>query len=154
MNFADKVAIAVNISVTAPGEFHHLEKMEFLKDSEIHLVHVFQTTTYAFGLALSEAALIYPIQEEREKLEQSILTSLKKIADQNMPESFNGTIHYHCLFSDIPKKAFCEFVDDKLINLILISSREKRGLFESSFAQYVAGHTKANLIILKHKTTP
>ena len=151
MNFAQKVAIAVDVSVEAPGEFDSLKEMNFLGQSEIHLIHVFQTTTYTFGFALNEAALVYPIPDERNKLQQKILERLKNIGDKNIPKTFTGKVFFDCLFSDTPKKAFCQYVDKNNIDLVLVSSREKRGLFESSFAQYVAAHTKANMIILKHK---
>lgn len=151
MNFAQKVAIAVDVSVEAPGEFESLKEMNFLGQSEIHLIHVFQTTTYTFGFGVSDSALIYPIQSEREMLQQKIVDRMKKIADKNIPKSFTGKIFYDCIFSDTPKKAFCNYVDKNHIDLVMVVSREKRGLFESSFAQYVAAHTTANMIILKHK---
>jgi nucleotide-binding universal stress UspA family protein len=151
MKFAEKVAMAVDISVEAPGEFSIIKELDFLRSSEIHLVYVFQTTTYTFGFALSETALIYPILDERKKIEASIIGVLKKITEANIPKDFTGKITYECLFSDTPKKAFCDYVEKNNISLVFVSSREKRGLFESSFAQYVAGHTKANMIILKHK---
>ncbi len=148
-----RVAIAVDVSFEAPGEFEALQEMTFLNKSEIYLVHIFQTTTYTFGFPLSEAALVYPIQHERMRIAESVQKQLKMIGDKNIPKTFAGKIHYQCLFHDNPKKAFCEFIDTHHIDLVLVSSREKRGLFESSFAQFVAGHSKANMIILKHKVS-
>ncbi len=145
MSFAHKVAIAVDVSVEAPGEFDSLKEMNFLEKSEIHLIHIFQTTTY-YG------SLVYPVSAEREKLQQKIVALLKSIGEKNIPKNFTGKIHFDCLFNDTPKKAFCDYVEKNHINLVVVSSREKRGLFESSFAQYVSGHTKANMIILKHKS--
>ncbi len=153
MNFAQKVAVAVDVSVEAPGEFDSLKEMTFLGQSEIHMIHVFQTTTYSLGFAINGSALVYPVQEERDKLQQKIIERMKKIVENNIPKNFTGKIFYDCLFSDTPKKAFCDYVDKNNINMVLVSSREQRGLFESSFAQYVAGHTKANMIILKHKVS-
>lgn len=153
MKFAEKIAIAVDLSVEAPDEFDPLKEFDFLKNSEIHLVHVFQTTTYSFGYGFSEVALIHPMQDDRNKLEASILSALKKIAETKIPKTFTGKISCECLFNDSPQRAFCDYVEKNHIDLVLVSSREKRGLFESSFAQYVAGHSKANMIILKHKIT-
>lgn len=149
MKFAHKVAVAVNLAVDAKDEFISLKQLNFLNDCEIHFVHAFLTTTYSFGLG--ETALIYPIQDDRKKLEESIVSTLKKISDDIFDEGFRGKIFCHCLFSDSPKIAFTEFVEKKHMDLVIISAREKRGLFESSFSQYVQRHSKANMVILKHK---
>lgn len=149
MKFAHKVAVGVNLSVDAKNEFESLKQLTFLNDCEIHFVNAFQTTTYSFGL--SDSALIYPMQDDRKKLEESIVSSLKKISENIFNENFQGKIYCHCLFSDNPKAAFSEFVHDKHIDLVVLSAREKRGLFESSFSQYVQRHTKANMLILKQK---
>ncbi len=150
MKFAHKVAIGLNLAIDSKEEFGSLKHLTFLNDCEIHLVNVFQTTTYSFGL--SDSALIYPIQDDRKKLEESIVSSLKKISNKIFDENFRGKIFCHCLFSDNPKVAFSEYVEVKHIDLVILSAREKRGLFESSFTQYVQRHNKASMIILKQKT--
>lgn len=149
MNFANKVAIGVNLAVDAKDEFVSLKELSFLNDCEIHFVNAFQTTTYSFGLG--DSALIYPMQDDRKKLEESIVASLKNISSKLFSENFRGKIHCHCLFSDNPKGAFTDFVQSKHIDLVVVSAREKRELFESSFSQYVQRHTKANLLVLKQK---
>lgn len=149
MKFANKVAVGVNLGIDAKDEFVALKELSFLNDSEIHFVNAFQTTTYSFGLG--DSALIYPMQDDRKKLEESIVASLKKISSKLFGEDFRGKIHCHCLFSDNPKGAFAEFVQNKHIDLVVVSAREKRGFFESSFSQYVQRHTKANLLVLKQK---
>lgn len=149
MKFAQKVAVAVNLSEDFKDEFASLKHLNFLNECEIHFVHAFLTTTYSFGLG--ETALIYPIQDDRKKLEESIVSTLKKMSGKIFDADFRGKIFCHCLFSDNPKAAFTEFVQDKHIDLVVIAAREKRGLFESSFSQYVQRHSKANMVILKHK---
>ena len=150
MKFAQKVAIAVNLAVEAKEEYISLKELNFLNECEIHFVNAFQTTTYSFGLG--ESALIYPVADDRKKLEESIVASLRQISNQIFGEGFRGKIHCHCLFSDNPKVAFSEFVHNKNIDLVVVSAREKRGLFESSFSQYVQRHTKSNVLILKQKS--
>lgn len=149
MKFANKVAVGVNLAVDAKDEFVSLKELSFLNDCEIHFVHAFQTTTYSFGLG--DSALIYPMQDDRKKLEESVVASLKNISSKLFDKDFLGKIHCHCLFSDNPKGAFSEFVQNKHIDLVVVSAREKRGLFESSFSQYVQRHTRANVLVLKQK---
>lgn len=150
MKFVHKVAIAVNLSVDTKEEFISLKEMSSLNDCEIHFVNVFRTTTYSFGLA--DSALIYPVVDDRKKLEESVLSTLRKISGKVFNEDFHGKIYYHSLFSDNPKVAFSEFVENKHIDLVVVSARQKRGLFDSSFSQYIQKHTKANMLILKQKS--
>jgi nucleotide-binding universal stress UspA family protein len=148
MKFAHKVAVAFDLSEEGKNEFSVLKQMEFLNQCEVHFVHVFQTTTFAYGMG--DTALIYPIPDDRESLEESIVSTLKKVAAKIFPEKFQGKVLCHCLFSDNPKKAFCDFVVNNNIDLVLVAAREKRGTFESSFTHYVTGHTKSNIMMLKH----
>lgn len=148
MKFTKKVAVAINLSSDVEKEFASLRELDFLKDCEVHLINFFLTTTYSYGL--SDGALIYPTIDDRKLLEESIVSTLKKKAEAIFPADFTGKVLCHCFFSDSPKKAFSEYIEKEHFDMIIVSSRLKRGLFESSFTQYVSQHTKANLMILKH----
>jgi nucleotide-binding universal stress UspA family protein len=149
MKFANKVVVAINVNQNLEAILAPLRKLEFLKQAEIHLVHVFQTMTYAVGF--SEYPMAYPVHQDRNVIEQSINSLLVKLAVNLFGDNFEGKIVTKCLFSDNPKKKFCEYLQDEGADLVVIASREKRGLFESSFATYVSRHSQANQIILKHK---
>jgi nucleotide-binding universal stress UspA family protein len=149
MLFANKTVVAINLNQNLEAILAPLRSLEFLKRSEIHFVHVFQSTTYAVGF--TEYPLIYPLNEDRQVIEKSINSLLIKLAENLFGKDFEGKVVTRCLFSDNPKKKFCEYVDEEKADLVVIASREKRGLFESSFATYVSRHSQANQIIIKHK---
>jgi hypothetical protein len=149
MKFAKKVVIAVNLEDDPAKIFAPVKALEFLKYAEIHLVHAFQTTTYALGFG--EFPLAYPIEEDRRTIEQSVLALLHKVSLDLFPDNSFKVIQ-KCLFSDDPKRKFCDYLGEVKADTVFIATREKRGLFESSFAAYVNRHSDANLIILKNRT--
>jgi hypothetical protein len=149
MYFARKVVVAVNLNLKLEEILKPLKGLDFLKYSEVHLVHVFQTTSYALGF--SEYPLIYPLQEDQQVIEQSVTSLLQKIGGDLFGQEFEGKLVTHCLFSDNPKKKFCEYLQDQRAELAIVASRQQRGLFESSFAQYVARHSDAHLMVLKQR---
>ena len=149
MPFARKIAIAINLIEPQSEILKSLRTLDFLKASEVHFVNVYLTTTYAIGLG--ESSIVYPVETDRNKIQESSVEALKKLAPTLMPDHFEGKMVVDCLFSDSPKRKFCSYVEEKKIDTVILAAREERGLFESSFTQYVTKHTHANIIILKHK---
>jgi len=147
MKFAKKVVIAVGLSNEMPELMKPLREMEFLSQSEIHFVHVFSTINYT--TLFSDFPLIYPIEADRKSIEESVLALLVKTSKEVLPKSFEGKVIQRCLFDDRPKDKFCDYANEIHADLIIVPTRQKRGIFESSFAQYVSKHTKANIIFLK-----
>lgn len=147
MRFGKKVVIAVGLN---PGMFEMLKEvkgLEFLKHSEIHLVSVFKTIDYAYGLG--EFSLVFPIADDRKAVEQSIKAALVKLWQDIAPAGFEGKVVPQCLFDENPKDKFCQYVGEVHADAVIVATRKKRGIFESSFAQYVSKHTDADVIILK-----
>ncbi len=148
MNFAKKVVIAVGLDEISPESLKIIKTMDFLTSSEVHLVTVFKTIDYAYGLG--EYSLVFPLPDDREKMEASILQRLNKISKEVIPAQFKGKLETHCLFDENPKEKLTEYAAQIHADTIIIAARKKRGLFESSFAQYVTKHSDANVIVLKH----
>jgi len=147
MRFGKKVVLAVGLN---PGMFAMLKEvkgMEFLKHSEIHLVSIFKTIDYAYGLG--EFSLVFPIVDDRKAIEESIKAALVKLWQDIAPAGFDGKVVPVCLFDEDPKEKFCQYVGESRADTVVVATRKKRGLFESSFAQYVSKHTDADIIILK-----
>lgn len=149
MRFARKVAVAVNLNHEIPDVFKTLKDLEFLNQCEIHLVHSFFTINYLVGLG--EAALAYPLEADRIKIQESVMATLDNHARKIFPSDFKGKVITHCLFSDDPKRKFCDYVKAEHIDLVIVAAREKKGFFDSSFTYYVQKHTPANMIVLKQK---
>lgn len=147
MRFAKKVVVAVGLNENVQELMKPLRDMEFLNHSEVHFVHVFNTINYT--TLYSEFPLVYPVEADQKKIEESILSFLVSMAKEVMPKNFEGKVIHRCLFGDRPKDKFCHYVDEVKADLVIVPTRQKRGFFESSFAQYVTKHTHANMILLK-----
>jgi hypothetical protein len=149
MSFANKIAIAVNLNAPMSDVLKGLKELDFLNKGEVHFLNIYLTSTYAIGLG--ESSIIYPVESDQRIIREQTIAKLSEMARSLLPLSFKGQVICECLFSDNPKRRFCDYVDEKKVDTIVVAAREKRGLFESSFTQFVTKHTKANMIILKHK---
>lgn len=147
MGFAKKIVIAVEMNNELYDVLKTVKKMNFLNEAEVNIVHISQTVSIT--VAFDGTPLVYPISEDRKAIRESVIETLKKVSKEFMPASFSGNVSYHCLFSDDPKRAFSEFVEEEKMDLVIVATKQKHGLFESSFAQYVNKHTKANVLMLK-----
>lgn len=147
MKFAKKVVIAVAMDDDMIQRLEDVKKMEFLKNSEVHLVTVFNTINY--GFAFGDFPLVYPIEGDRKAIEESILSMLNYTTSKILPVGFEGKALQRCLFDENPKAKFSQYVNEVKADLVIVATREKKGFFESSFAEYVGKHTHANLLTLK-----
>ena len=147
MNFAEKVVVAVGLSNDMTDMLRPMHEMEFLAKSEIHFVHIFNTTNYT--TVFSDFPIVYPIEADLKGIDESVLAFLAKAAKAVLPEKFHGKIIYKCFFDPSPKSKFSDYVNVSKANLVIVPKREKVGFFESSFAYYVNKHTHANMILLK-----
>jgi nucleotide-binding universal stress UspA family protein len=144
------------VVVSILGEGEEVEIFKVLKDSslskpkEIHFVTLVRSIEYGYGLG--EYNLIFPVTEDREKIREEKIQKMKSLVEKNLSKDLIGSIKYECLFDENPKHKLCDYVSDNQIDLIIMVARKKRGLFESSFTQYVAKHTDADVMILKHKS--
>jgi nucleotide-binding universal stress UspA family protein len=145
MSFARKVIIAVDMQNNFEQMLLPLSQLALLKEAELELVHIFQTTSFAYGFG--EYSLIYPIEGEKQKIAEAVEKKLEKVGQELFP---GKKISCLCLFSDDPKDAFCRHAQERKSDLIIVAARRKRGIFESSFAQYVTKHSETHTLILKH----
>lgn len=147
MKFAKKVVVAVGMFDPISKQMEPLKGLNFLSHSEVHFVHVFNMINYS--TLTGDFPMVFPVEVDRKSIQESIVGLLKNISKEYMPPGFEGHIHHHCLFDESPKRKFSSFVKESHADLVIIPTREKHGVFESSFAQYVNKHTSANLILLK-----
>ena len=148
MKFAQNVVVAVGVAETGEGAhaYELLPQMTFLNQSRVHFVHVFRTVLYATALG---PTLSYPGSAEKDQIEESVFQYLKHTFTSVLPDSFEGQAHFVCLFGEDPKQAMIRYITEVQGDLIIVASRKERGIFESSFAQYVSKHTLADVLILK-----
>ena len=150
MRFSKKVVLGIGLSSEMTELIKPLRDMDFLSHSEIHFVHVFNSTS--FTTVFGDFPIIYPVAVavDPKAIEESVLTFLTKFSQEVIPDNFKGKVVTKCLFDNSPKDKFCDYVNENRFDLVIIPTRQKRGLFESSFAQFVNKHTHANMLILKN----
>lgn len=146
MIFGHKVVIGVDFNEKCKEQLESLQELSFLRNSEVHLVHVFQTTSMVYGL-MAEYSLVYPVERDRKEIEKSIEAKLLSLSESVFGPQVK--IVTKCLFDENPKEEFCLYAKEIKADTIIVFSRIKHGIFESSFAQYCNRHSHCNLIILK-----
>jgi hypothetical protein len=149
MLFSKKVAVGINLNDPQTEILKGIRQLEFLNHSEVHFVTINMTTSYTIGLG--ESSIVYPLIDDQKKIREATISALNQLTSTLLGQNFKGKIIFECIFSDDPKRKFCDYVEDSGIDTIVLASREKKGFFESSFTNYVNKHSRANLIVLKHK---
>jgi len=114
----------------------------------VHFVHIFRTITYTFALGI--APLTYPIESDRKAIEESATSLLDSISKKVLGDKFEGKIILRTLFSENEKKSFTSYVQEQKPSLVIIPTKSKHGLFESSFAAYVNKNTETDVLMIKH----
>lgn len=123
-----------------------LNRLDFLKTSDIFLVHVSRSTDHSLFPELKLA--FYPSGEEKIILEQAIIGKLNQIKNSMVSSGRSGEIQVECLFSGNPKKSFCQFASEINSDLILLMA-EKSKFPIASFVQYQIDHSKIPVFILR-----
>lgn len=149
MPFAQKTAVAINLNWPSEQIVNALKSLDFIQNTQLHFVNINLTTMYALGLG--EGSIVYPLQEDQNKIRLASIQALKAIAFSLFPAHVCNKIIFECLFSDDPKRKFCAYLTENKIDTAIVVARKKRGFFESSFSHYLSKHSDANLIILKHQ---
>lgn len=148
MSFAKKIAIGINLGEPLKEIFKALKELDFINHSEIHFVSINQTQIYMIGFG--ESAIIYPLEDDQKKIKAATLAELRELSKDILPKEFKGKVFHECLFADDPRARFCDYIEEKGIDTVIMAAREHKGFFESSFTQYISKKSKANVVILKH----
>ena len=148
MQFTRKAMLAIDVSRPHLQEsLHVVRRMEFLNHAELHLVFVFQTMS--MNLGFGEFPYVYPVPADQVAIQQSTEALIADLGRNCFGPDFKGTLIPRCLFGDDPKYRMTEFINEKGVDLVVMWARQKRGMFESSFSNYVSKNTNANVLVLK-----
>lgn len=140
-----KVIVAVSLEDETTKTLMQLKNMDIVKDAEIHLVHMFPVVLYARGMSFE--ALTYPMPDEKPRIEEQIKASLKDLKNEIFPEHKNVVMK--CIFDVNTKAAFTDYVGNEKADLVVIATRHRHGLFDSSFAQHQLKHSPASVLVLR-----
>jgi hypothetical protein len=124
-----------------------LKQMEFLKDLEIHLVHVSSIHHYEFSENLNIP--IYPSGEMKVIIEHSVLIKLNLLASEILPTGLIHPVTTKCLFGKDPKKKFLDYTESVGAQLVILSKERTTHFSINSFIQYQVQNSKANILVLK-----
>ena len=147
MKFPKCVVVAVDLADDIEVVLSRLHKMDFIKDAEIHLVHVSLKIVYSYPIGFG--ALTYPITDDRVVIEQTVVKEISDLKDRILPVGHTGRIVVECLFGEKPAETFCNYAKEKNADLMIVVPRKKKGIFDSSFAKYVINHSDINVMLLK-----
>lgn len=147
MKFAKNVIVAVGMTDDVFKLLAPLRDMSFLSHTEVHFVHIYKTVNYTSYLG--DFPSPFPAEEERASVRESIETLLRKLSTEVLPISFEGKVHHQCLFGEGPKYKLCDYIQEVNADLVIIPTRKKHDLFESSFAQFLSKHSSSSVLILK-----
>lgn len=142
-----KVVVAVSLNPELNVRYKKLQSTNWLLGADVYLVNVFHTHNYILGT--EDIPLAYPIEKDVEEIKSSTVKYLKRVGREIFSQIPENKLHCVCLFNDDPKHAFCDYVNEVGADLTIVLTRSKRGLFESSFGQYVSRHSNSNVLFLK-----
>jgi hypothetical protein len=146
MNFK-KVVIAVDMETATLNCLHQLRTLPIPKDSEIHLVHVFELNFISFDFLPAPQ----PSPEDLLLIQRTIeekLTAVQK--DLGFDEHKN--VVRKCIIASNARQEFLGYADKERATLVVAASKEKegfQGLFESSFTAFLNKFSTSNLLILR-----
>lgn len=146
-----KLLICVDLS----NESVDLIKEDILKRDmnsfeEVHFVHGFQVQVYADSFYFCT----YPLENEYQKVEDSVVEVLTTVEKQLESSLKNKTVVKKCLISRDPRESILEYVQENKIDRMLIGTRGKQGIagvFSSSFAEHMVRHAPCELLIIRAK---
>ena len=123
-----------------------IHRLNFMVDTEIHFVHIVRKMDYNDALSLNAN---FPLFQDMDAIKDAVVEKMKSITPEIIPHQHIGKIIYTCLFGFDPKKDFCNYLNELKPELVLVVTRPKHGLFESSFSHYVCRHSEFNVLVLK-----
>lgn len=145
MNFGNKIVVALDLQDSSSSHLRRLQDLDLPKGAEVQFVYIYQTAITTYGLG--EFCQIYPTDPDRSELELAIVSAMMKRCQD--VSGITDNVIYRCLFDENPKEEFCLYAKEVKADTLVVFTRERHGLFDSSFASYAAKHSPCHLIIIK-----
>lgn len=142
-----KIVMAVDFNTDSLKTLSQASSLNVDKNTEIHLVHVFEMVLYNFELT----PILPPSDEDYALIEKLMIEKLEKVkADLGFGEHKNVVLK--CLIAEGARQEFLQYADVVKPDLIIAASQEKSGLagfFEGSFTGFLTKFSRSNLLILR-----
>jgi hypothetical protein len=95
-----------------------LSEMSFLKNVDLHYVHVSMKQSYSWGKDLNLP--LYPEGEARVVIEHAVIDKLQELGEKYAPYGYSGNVSHACLFSSNPRKEFAAFAEQIGAGLVIL----------------------------------
>jgi nucleotide-binding universal stress UspA family protein len=87
--------------------------------------------------------------EQYGEIKDSVVKILNNLKNEIFSAEDKVEVHQECLFSSLVKRELQEYAENENIDKIVVFTRERHGLFDSSFAQYLLSNSKCDLEIIR-----
>lgn len=141
-----KIIIAVDMEKDSLKCLEQLRTFPIPKDSEVHLVHVFELNFMSFDII----PVVQPSPEDYLMIQKLMEEKLLAVKDKLGLDQQNVVVK--CLFAPNARQEFLNYTMEQKASLVISASKERqgfKGLFESSFTAFLNKYSRSNLLILR-----
>jgi hypothetical protein len=139
--------VGIDFNEQAQVNLELLSEMTFLKNVDLHFVHVSMMQPYSWAKDLNIP--LYPEGEARVVIEHAVVEKLQELGEKYSPIGYSGTIRHVCLFSSNPRKEFAGFTEKTGAGLVILLAEKQRHLSLGSFINYQCHHGAAHVLVLR-----
>jgi nucleotide-binding universal stress UspA family protein len=146
MNFS-KIVLAVDLDPTSLKTLGQVKKLGIDRNTEIHLVHVFELVLYNFELT----PILPPSGEDYMLIEKTIEEKLEAVK-RDLGLADHPKVSVKCLISEGARQEFLQYTEKVKPDLVVAASQEKsgmKGFFEGSFTSFLTKFSRSHLLILR-----
>jgi nucleotide-binding universal stress UspA family protein len=140
------IAICADLNEESLKVLSGLKSKINLTDTRVHLVHIFEIQV---GF-VEVAATIYPTVDQYPEIKDSVLKILGNLQkDLGLPDA---QVEKVCLFSQSKEQALKEYLEQKNIDLVALSTRGKHGIegfFASSLADFLCKYSPCDILVMR-----
>lgn len=141
-----KIVLCVDLNQKSIDTIKTLSKKIDLKNTQLHLVHVFENQIYNADLV----PFIFPLPEQHQSIEKSAIEILIRLGkDLDIPES---NIHAKCFFAFSREEKIKEYLSEVKSDLVVVATRGRHGIagfFTSSLADFLCKYSPCDIFVLR-----
>lgn len=144
-----KIVVALDMDESCIETLSQIKKLNISKNSEIHLVHIFEYSSASFDFNI----VVPPSPDDLDKIQMIMVDKIKALKP-TLGLGDHSNVVCHCIISGNAKQEFLNYADSVQAELIIAASKERKGflgLFESSFTSFLNKFSRAHIVVLRPK---
>lgn len=146
MNNPGVVLIGLDVSSSHQENLDSIRKLDFLRESDIHLVHVAKEYLTGYDI-MSNSQIV--IEEDKEIIKQAVISRLNEIGKEILPFNYSGKVSYHCIFGFDPKRTIVNVAADLGAQLMVLAHRKEQPLFDESMSYFCGINSPCDVLIIR-----